>query len=79
ELISEAGRRHVLEILSRIRIFNQQLEEGRFFFKLTFAAGISPENHASASAQDQASSEAASRQSRLIVELVTLALKELEQ
>ena len=79
ELFSEAGRRRVLEILSRIRIFNQQLEESRFFFKLTFDASISAANHASASAQIQASYGAASQQSRLIVELVTLALKELEQ
>ena len=77
ELFSEAGRRRVLEILSRIRIFNQHVEESRFFFKLTFESGISESNHASASIQVEAAYDAASQQSRLIVELVTLALKEL--
>jgi len=79
ELFSENGRIRILEILSRIRIFNQQVEESRFFFKLTFDASLSQTNHASASAQVQAAYNAASTQSRLIVELITLALKELKK
>jgi hypothetical protein len=77
ELFSESGRRRILEILSRIRIFNQQVDESRFFFKLTFDSGISEANHASAQAQVQGAYDAAGQQSRLISDLVGLALKEL--
>jgi hypothetical protein len=79
ELFSESGRRRILEILSRIRIFNQIVDESRFFFKLTFDGGISQENHASAQAQVQSSCDSGSQQSRLISDLVGLALKELQR
>lgn len=79
ELFSEAGRRRLLEILSRIRIFNQQVEESRFFFKLTFDASLSAENHASVRSQVQAAYDSMSQQSRLIVDLVALALEELRR
>lgn len=79
DLLSESGRRRILDILARIRIFNQHVDESRFFFKLTFDGGISEANHASAQAQVQASYDAASQQSRLISDLVGLALKELHE
>ena len=76
-LFPDSARRRILDILSRIHIFNQQVEDSRFFFKLTFDGGLSEKNHASASAQVQASYDAASQQSRLIVEIAAVALSEM--
>lgn len=75
--LHETGRRRVLEVISRIRIVNQHVDESLFFFKLTFDSGISEENHASAQEQVKAAYDATSNQCRLIVSLITDALEDL--
>lgn len=47
-LFSERSQRRALEILNHLHLFNEEVEEARFYFKLTFDSSISVENHSKA-------------------------------
>lgn len=44
-LFSEKQQELILEILVQLRIFNETIDESRFYHKLTFDGNISTENH----------------------------------
>ena len=46
---SEKAQAFLLDIRSRIDLYNEEVDQIRFFFELTYQSGISPENHAQAS------------------------------
>src|SRR5207244_4152106 len=77
ELFSETVRQRILEILFRISILNQQVEDSRFYYKLTFDSGLSEENHSSVSKQVISTYDNVCEQAKLIFELCTLAQTEL--
>lgn len=41
-------QRLALEILANLHLFNEEIDEARFYFKLTYDSGVSEENHARA-------------------------------
>ncbi len=44
-LFPQQFQRLALEILANLHLYNEEIEEARFYFKLTFESGISSENH----------------------------------
>lgn len=48
-LFTQNFQRLALDILANLHLFNEEIDEARFYFKLTYDSGISPENHARAS------------------------------
>ncbi len=46
---SERAQALLLDIRTRIDLYNEEVDQIRYFFQLTYQSGISPENHAQAS------------------------------
>lgn len=44
-LFDEEPRALIMDIRSNVDLFNEQVDEARFYFKLTYESGISEENH----------------------------------
>ncbi len=47
-LFRQEFQRLALEILANLQLFNEEIDEARFYFKLTYDSGVSEENHARA-------------------------------
>ncbi len=78
QLFSPSAQQRVMQLLGHIRMYNQHVEDSRFFYKLTFDSSLSEEDHVSASEQVRCAYEAAAKRARLIADLITLALDELK-
>jgi alkanesulfonate monooxygenase SsuD/methylene tetrahydromethanopterin reductase-like flavin-dependent oxidoreductase (luciferase family) len=75
DLFSEEFKRHILNILSQIRILNEQVEEARYFYRLTFASGISQPNHTIASGEVGRLTDAVGTRALLLANICDLAIK----
>jgi hypothetical protein len=60
----------VLDILSHLRMFNEAREDRMYYHHLTFAGGLTPENHDRALANIDAADDLVSLQARAIVEKI---------
>ncbi len=69
-IFSEKSQRQALEILTNLHLFNEEVEEARFYFKLTYDSGISEENHLRASEGGNASYRNIGKRARIIVDRI---------
>lgn len=61
----------LLDILSHLRMYNESRENGLHYTRLTFAPGITDENHARAVGNADAAEDQMSRRARIIVNKIT--------
>ena len=61
----------VLDILSHIRMLNDGRENGLYYTRLTFAAGITEENHAKAVQNADRADDQMAKRARIIVDKIT--------
>jgi len=73
ELFTEQARQHLLELLFRVSTVNQQVEDSRFYYKMTFDSKLSEENHNSVSNQLIETYKGVSQQARLITDMCVTA------
>lgn len=79
ELLSENARLHILDLLHRISIINQQVADSRFYYKMTFDSGLSEKNHKSIAEQCTGAYESVAQQARLLVELCEAATTDIKK
>jgi hypothetical protein len=77
ELFPETLKLHVLNLLHHISIINQQIDEVRFFYKMTFDSNLSKENHEILSAQCHSGYGNAAQQAKLIADICDMIKKEI--
>ncbi len=65
-------QRKAFELLFLLDVFNEEVEESRFFFKLTFDGGISPDNHQIASNELDNKYRSISQRARIILKKIEL-------
>lgn len=65
---SEQAQRLLIDIRARFDLYNQEVDQARYFFELTFQAGISSENHALASQSTKTAYQNLLPQARQIIE-----------
>lgn len=61
----------LLDILSHVRMFNEARENGLYYFRLTFAPGVTTENWTKAVQNVDATDEQLARRARIIVDKIT--------
>lgn len=49
EMFDEGSQALIVDIVNRLSLFNEEVDEARFYFRLTYTPGVSPENHELAS------------------------------
>jgi hypothetical protein len=79
ELFTEQARQHLLDLLFRISTLNQQIEDSRFYYKMTFDTKLSEENHLSVSTQLIETYKSVSQQARLISDMCVSAHVDVSQ
>jgi len=69
-LFDEESRASILDVRSNIDLFNEQVDEARFYFKLTYESGISEENHRRATLGAEKSYQNLSIRAREIIDRI---------
>jgi len=69
-LFDEESRALILDVRSNIDLFNEQVDEARFYFKLTYESGITEENHRRAALGAEKSYQNLSERAREIIERI---------
>lgn len=69
-VFDEESQALIIDIRSRFDLYNEEVEEARYYFKLTYESGISEENHRRASQGVENSYRNMAQMARLIVERI---------
>lgn len=69
-IFDETSRASILDIRSNVDLFNEQVDDARFYFKLTYESGVSGENYTRAVLSLEKSYQSLATRAREIMERI---------